>query len=228
MSSAFVPARAHGEITEVLPDLFVVRSSYRFMPGFSIPRNMIVVRQGEELTLVNGVRLGPEGEAALERLGRVKHLVRLGSFHGVDDPYLKARYQPRTWAAKGLEADEALGPGRSPVGEAWSFEGGQAPEAAMCVASTLLTCDSFQNWTSESFAQCSWLGRVFMRQAGFRPALIGPFWLKRMGPGVESDLRRLAEWSFEHAIAGHGEPIVGGAHGAYKDEVERTFRPTPS
>lgn len=92
------------------------------------------------------------------------------------------------------------------------------------VGDTLLTCDSFQNWTPEDFDHCSWIGKIFMRRAGFRPALIGPFWLKRMGPGVEPDLRRVGEWSFKNAISGHGAPLMGTARAAFLEEVDRSFR----
>lgn len=223
MSKEFRPAQPHDELMEVLPDLFIVRSSYRFMPGFSIPRNMVVARQGDELTLINGVRLGPEGEAALARLGQVRHLVRLGSFHGSDDPYLRHRYNVRTWAPKGLEADEELDAGSAPLGDGFRFEGASDPEGALIVGDTLITCDSFQNWTDATMEKCSWIGRVFMKRSGFRPALIGPFWLKRMGPAVGADFRRLAERPFRHVLSGHGDPLMDTAHEAFVEEVERVF-----
>src|SRR5688572_6827527 len=83
----FLPAMPHGPITEVFPDVFVVEGGFQFAPGVRITRNMTVVRQGDELTIINSVRLTPDGEAELEKLGRVKHVVRIGAFHGADDPY---------------------------------------------------------------------------------------------------------------------------------------------
>ena len=47
-----------------------------------ISRNMVVVRSGDELTLLNPIRLDDTGEAALAELGRVRHLVRLGGMRG--------------------------------------------------------------------------------------------------------------------------------------------------
>lgn len=224
MSESFRAALPHDEILEIQPDLFLVRGTYRFMPGFSIPRNMVIARQGDELTLINGVRLSAEGEAALARLGTVKHLVRLGSFHGADDPYLKQRYGARTWAPRGLGYDQDLDGANSPLGEAFRFEGAKEPEGALLLGDTLITCDSFQNWTANTMEKCSWIGRIFMKQAGFRPALIGPFWLKRMGNGVETDFRRIAERPFKHAISGHGEPLLDTARAEFTAEIDRTFQ----
>jgi len=64
----------HGEIDEIFPDVFLVRGTFRAGPGISFGRNMVVLREGDALTLANSVRLSPEGERALERLGTVRHL----------------------------------------------------------------------------------------------------------------------------------------------------------
>jgi hypothetical protein len=97
----FLPALPHGPITEAFPDVFVVRGTFGFAPGLSIPRSMMVIRQGDELTLVNSIRLSAEGEAALEALGRVAHVVRIGAFHDADDPWMMHRFRPALWAPPG-------------------------------------------------------------------------------------------------------------------------------
>ena len=53
----FPPALPHGALTEVFQNVFVVTGSFRFGPGLNITRNMTVVREGGELTIVNSVRL---------------------------------------------------------------------------------------------------------------------------------------------------------------------------
>ena len=88
--SAFAETLPHGDIDEIFPDVFLVRGTFRAGPGLSFGRNMIVLREGDALTLVNSVRLSPEGERALDRLGTVRHLVRLGFFHTRDDPYYRS------------------------------------------------------------------------------------------------------------------------------------------
>jgi hypothetical protein len=84
-SMKFPKPLPHGPITEVFPDVFVVRGTIRFMPLLAIARNMTIVRDGDELTVINSVRLSAAGEAELRRLGAIKRLVRLGNFHGMDD-----------------------------------------------------------------------------------------------------------------------------------------------
>lgn len=217
-------ALPHGTIDEVFPDIFRVRGSMRFGPGLSIPRNMTIVRTGSELVLINSVRLSPEGEAALEALGTVRHLVRLGAFHGLDDPWYRQRYTPTYWAPLGLDADRTLTSGEAPVGDVFRFEAAKKPEAAMLLpGGVLVTCDSFQNWTAATFGDCSFGGRLMMRAFGFRPTLIGPFWLKEAGRGVEADFRRLAELPFESVISGHGEPLRGDGREGLRGEIARTF-----
>ena len=50
-------------------------------------RNMIVVRNGTELTIVNAVRLNNKNLEILDELGTVKNIIRLGDFHGLDDQF---------------------------------------------------------------------------------------------------------------------------------------------
>ena len=126
----FRPAYPHEPFEEVFPNLFFLRGQLRLLPGISITRNMVVVRQGTELVLVNSVRLTEAGEAELEKLGTVRHLVRLGFAHGADDAYYAHRYQPTFWAperqkhAAGLAPSCALRAGQSPIEGSSVFEFG--------------------------------------------------------------------------------------------------------
>lgn len=65
-------------------------------------RNMVIVRENGELTLINTVRLDEEGLTALEHLGHVKNVVRIGAFHGYDDAFYLDRYHAQLWAIKGM------------------------------------------------------------------------------------------------------------------------------
>ena len=76
---------SHGPFEAIFPDLFRVEGQFELLRGVRIGRNMIVVREGSDLTLINAVRLTPEGEAELEALGTVRHLVKIGAFHDADD-----------------------------------------------------------------------------------------------------------------------------------------------
>ncbi|GEM_PF-3074825 len=100
IKKAFPKAMKHGDIEEVFSDVFFVTgscSSRRPLP-MKFSRNMTVVRDGNELTLINTVRLNEAGLKQLEALGQVKHVIRLAGFHGVDDPFYKDRYGAKVWS----------------------------------------------------------------------------------------------------------------------------------
>jgi hypothetical protein len=71
-------------------------------------RNMTVVRDGNALTLINSIRLDGAGLAQLEALGRVAHVVKIGSLHGRDDAFYAAHYGARFWAAPGVVHEHGL------------------------------------------------------------------------------------------------------------------------
>ena len=87
----FLPAQPHQDMEELGNDIWWVPGTMKMNWYMTVSRNMVIVRSGDELTLLNPIRLDANGEAALEQLGQVRHLVRLGCFHGCDDAYLKQR-----------------------------------------------------------------------------------------------------------------------------------------
>jgi hypothetical protein len=234
----FPPAFPHGPIVEVFPNVFTVSGSARFAPLISITRNMTIVREGSALTLISAVRLSPEGEAELSRLGEVKHLVKIGFFHGMDDPYYMDRYHPTLWAPPGakhrgeLTTDRELRPGDAlPLsdGSLFAFENGTKPETAIVLereGGILLSCDSVQNWVN--FEGCSRLGGLMMRAMGFLgPAKIGPGWRsaaeRKKGPTFEGDFERLLQLRWKHLLSAHGVPLRDTAHADLRRMVAATY-----
>ncbi len=215
----FRPANSHGSIDEVFPDVFFVTGRFGFAPLLTITRNMTIVRQKDELVVINSVRLDDSGEKELEKLGKVKHVIRTGFFHGVDDPYFKHRYGAKMWAApaqvsKSGDGYEALDTKNSPLegAQIFSFENGKEPEVAVLLekeGGILVPCDSYQNWTT--FEGCSFLGGLMMRAMGFGPTLVGGPWVKRMGQNVKADFGRLKETPFKHLVPAHGTVIKNDA-----------------
>jgi hypothetical protein len=228
----FRPAYPHGAFEEVFPNVFFLRGQLRLGLGVSITRNMVVVRQGDELVLVNSVRLTETGEQELERLGKVRHLVRLGFAHGADDAYFVHRYAPTFWApegqrhAAGLAPDHALREGQSPLEGAsvFSFASGKFPEAVLLLAQEggiAIPCDSYQNWTS--FDGCSSLAKLMLRAMRFGPTLIGGPWAKYMGPAVRKDFEVLLEREFSHLLPAHGEPLRDTAREGLRVAINHRF-----
>ncbi len=227
----FRPAEPHGPLIEVFPDVFMVTGGFRFAPGLSIGRNMTILRHGGDLTFVNAIRLSAEGEAEVEKLGRPKHLLRIGAFHGSDDPWFLHRFGATLWAPPamdlgGMRASEALQPGNTPVpnAEVFNFAGGQKSEVALRLdidGGVLVTCDAYQNWIH--FDDCSFLGGLMMRAMGFRPTLIGGPWTKVMGPGIRADFERLTEVPFKHLIPGHGTLLKDDAKAGLHVAIKHRF-----
>lgn len=235
----FQPAYPHGDLREVADGVFFVTGTARMGPGMTIGRNMTVVRQGDELTLMNGVRLNDEGLQQLDALGKVKHILKVGNFHGSDDPFYVDRYGCQVWALPGSEhkpgvkTDREIGVGKDlPIDDAdlFVFEasvGAGKPEGAVRIdraGGVLVTADSLQNW--ERVENCSFLAGIMTRLMFYGPARVGPVWAKfvKDGGDLRNDFQRLLAWQFEILLSGHGQALIGGAHKKALLSVDKYFR----
>ncbi len=90
MPSPFPPAEPHGDLQLIFENAWFVTGSVPFKPLVRLVRNMVVLRHEGELTLVNAVRLNAEGELALDALGKVAHIMKIGG-HGMDDAHYADR-----------------------------------------------------------------------------------------------------------------------------------------
>jgi len=230
MTAEFRPAEKHGPIEEIFPNVFFVTGRHRLGGPMAFTKNMFVVRQGKELTVISTLRLSPEGEAELEKLGTVKHVVRIGGYHGADDPYWIHRFSPTFWSPPKLKQvaknDQTLAPGSSPIDDAdiFLFENGKRPEAAIILrreGGILMTADAYQNWASTE--GCSLPLRVMMPFMGFGPAVIGGPWLKAQGMGVRADFEKLAEREFAHLFPGHGQILKKDAKAGLAKAMRKRF-----
>lgn len=236
MTEPYRDAQPHGPIREVFPNVFVVTGDHRMQRGVTIPRNMIIVRVGSELILVNSIRLSPAGEAALEALGKPAHLLCIGPAHGVDDAWTVNRFKLARWVVpgasdRGLPVDHALTTDATlpiPGATLFAFETTlpDSPERALVLPQNdgiLVTCDSVQNWTPATLAACSFGARLILRLNGFGgPAQIGVFWRKRQNV-ARSDFQRLLALPFRHLLAGHGEALLNSAHADLAADVARVY-----
>lgn len=206
-------------------------------PGLRISRNMTIVRQNGELTVISAVRLNADGEAALAKLGAVKHVVRIGNFHGMDDAYYVERFGAEFWCQPGSRQYATPVPTKELVeGGPLPFDGGQlfvfrearAPEAALLIerhGGVLITCDALQHWSDRR--NCSLLAKLMMPLIGF-PAttVVGPPWLKGATPkggSLKADFERLLTLEFKHHLAAHGGPCLDDAHTLARAAVSRAF-----
>ena len=235
--SQFPAALAHGSLEEVFPDVFFVMGAMETVLqdiDWKFSRNMVVVRDGERLIIINSVRLTDAGLAELDKLGKVTDVVRLGSLHGRDDPFYVDRYDANYWAMPGMEhetglkATHTLKPdASSPISDASVFEfcTTELKEGILRLdreGGILIACDALQNWTKpdEFFSDAS---RNMMQDMGFfTPANLGPVWLQAAEPKGD-DFARLKQLSFKHALCGHGEPLRDTAQEDYSATFKRVF-----
>lgn len=232
----FAP-QPHDPIEQVFENVFWVHGSMNMGKGIRISRNMVIVREGSDLTLISPVRLNGDGEAALEELGSVKNVVRLGAFHGVDDAYYVNRFGAAFWCQDGSDhypepkPDHLLAE-NSPLpindAELFVFRKTTKPECALLLPkhSLLITVDGIQHYADAS--QCSFLARLIMPFIGFPlRMLIGPFWLKGLTPEGDSlreDFDRLLELDFDNLISAHGTICRGGAHDKVRTAIDLAFK----
>jgi hypothetical protein len=226
--SDFPPQLPHGKLDEVLDDVFFVMGQSRPKFGgkqLQFSRSMTVVRDGDELTLVNSLRLDDEGLAMLDELGKVTSVVKLGSFHGRDDAFYIDRYGATLWTfpamphERGVTTAAELVPGKpGPCAgsSAFVFETSDMPEGLLVLerhGGIVMSCDSLQNWSEpdEHFDEAS--TGLMEEQGFFRTANVGPGWRNGAKPEA-SDFERIKALSFSHLFSAHGAPLLDEAHAA--------------
>jgi len=233
--SEYPAASPHDPIQELAPDLFFVGGTFQMSRLMRISRNMVIVRNGDELTLVNPIRLSAEGEQALEALGTVKHVMRLGPFHGYDDAYVVARFDAKFWCQSGSDEYPQPKPdhdltegGPLPIADAelFVFREIKKPECVLLIkrgAGVLITCDGLQHYGD--FSRHSLVAKTLMPLLGFgRRMLIGPIWLKylaKSGSTVKPDFLRLVELPFDALISAHCTPLMTGAKAAVRMAIDK-------
>ncbi|MFC6981530.1 hypothetical protein [Microbulbifer taiwanensis] len=212
----------------------------KLAPATVINCNMGIVRWGDELILVNPLRLRPQQEEKLQDLGKVRHAVRLGYYHGRDDLYYRDHFNLTFWRQAGSDfypptADRLLREGGDcpvPGGRFVEFSQSRYPEAILWLphnGGLLLCCDALQYW--QSWRGCNWFGRNLLRFGGFRRGMqVAPTWRTRMTPEgcdpqhcMEDDFQRLLQLPFLHFMGAHGEFCADKAHEEVAGAVARVY-----
>ena len=234
MSLEFPAAMPHDDIEELFENVFMVRGSIVLPNGLPISRNMVIVKRDSGLTLINTVRLDERGLQELEALGAVKHVVRIGAFHGIDDPFYVDRYQAELWAPPGIthnlgfETSQELVPSGNMPFEGCSyfhFETANAPEGLLLLeqdGGILVSCDAMQNlaeadhyFTEESAEK--------MRELGYiKPAAVGVGWLNGARP-QPADSVRINALTYQHLLSAHGAPIKQTAKVQFAETFKTLF-----
>lgn len=231
------PGKTYGKLEQVFDDVWWAWGTVNAGKGVVFPRNMVLVREGGELIAIHPVLMPEEEQAKIEALGPVKHIMRLGAGHGMDDAAYVKRYTPTVWMPPGCE--HSLGktvdlvPGaKLPISEATVFEftGSRRPETALHLArhgGVLLTCDSVQNW--EGIVGLSLMAKVMTPLLGFRGrAVIGPLWRKanepKDGAGFGPRYEDLLKLDFRHLLSAHGPPLKDTARDDLRARVSKIYK----
>jgi len=233
----YPPPLKHDPIEAIGEDLFMVRGSYPMSRLLTITRNMAIVRNEGELTLINPIRINASEEEALERLGSVRHIVRLGPFHGADDPYCVDRFNAGFWCQPGGRAypmppiDHELSEGSPlpfPDAELMEFKRTRQPESVLLIKrgnGTLLTCDAIQHYGDYRFNNLP--TRLLMPFIGFpKTTVVGPMWLKYMtqkNDTLRPDFEQLLDLEFDSLLSAHGSFLTTNAKKGVRNAIARAF-----
>lgn len=220
------PAWPHGAIKEILPDVFFVMGTNKtHYNGVDLQhsRNMIIIRDGNQLSLINTVRLDDNGLAVLDALGKVENVIRIGAFHGRDDAFYLDRYHAKYWTLKGITNEnhrstdiELLPNSPMPFSDCslFVFETSVHPEGILHIAregGILITCDSIKNWLSADQFFSAETAKLYEEQGFFGTASISSVW--KQACNVKAfDFDRLKSLQFRHLLSAHGEPLLNTAY----------------
>ncbi len=238
-----MPASPHGPLDEVFPGIWFVRGGIKMpmaMP-MKFSRSMTIVRGEDGLTLFNTMRLSEAGLRALDALGQVRNVIRLGGFHGRDDAFYRARYHARILAVAGQRYTRGLGAKDDapdymqpdeivdensvlPIPDATLkvIHSSKPPEAICRLdrqGGILITADSLQH-TPKADEYFNLPARLMMKRMGFlKPYNVGPGWLQFASPSA-AEVRSILDMDFEHVLPGHGTAVIGGAKEKFRPAIE--------
>ncbi len=231
------PAWPHGEIRKIFEDIYFVTGTNKTVhDGVELQhsRNMIIVREGEQLSLINSVRLTDDGLKALEKLGQVKQVIRIGAFHGRDDAFYINRYKAALWALPGMQDQQGCNidvewteQGQQPFSDVLllPFVTAKFPEALVYLrrhGGILLSCDSIKNWLGSDAYFNEETAALYQVQGAFGKATISKIWQQAMGVEA-SDFEKLKTLNFKHLLSAHGEPLLETAYQDVLSTIKHEF-----
>jgi hypothetical protein len=236
MTTDLPAATPHDDLVRVFDDVWTLKGSVDFKPLVRLQRNMVVLRSGSELTLINAIRLDDAGLEKLDALGTVAHVVKIG-VHGMDDAFYLDRNGAQHWVAPGMDT-----PGEArllaetdlphPDLSLFVFEHTKNPEAALLHSGDgglLITCDSVQHWEPSDLMSTA--AKLVTSVMGFKhPAQIGPPWRKVMTPDggtLRPDFDRLVALPFVHLVGAHGGLCRDEAKARLQDTITRVYGAAP-
>lgn len=211
-------------------------------------RNMVVLKADgtDDLVVIHPIRMSEAGLEQLEKLGTVKHIIRLSAFHGRDDPFFKHRYKNATvWAVEDtkyvrgfdLDSEPIFQPDRYmkdgdddttlPVKGATlhTIQGRKGPpEGALMLnrsgKKTLIVGDSLQHHAKKCQYR-NWYSNGMMYCMGFyKPNIVGPIWAKVCCVEKKEMEDKLLSLKFDNVLPAHGVPVLEDAWKKFEPAVK--------
>jgi hypothetical protein len=237
----FSPAWPHSKIQSIFNDVFFVTgSNITQHEGVELQhsRNMIIIRDGTQLSLINTMRLTEEGLHQLDGLGEVKNIIRIGAFHGRDDAFYKQTYNAKLYALEGLQDQHHISidailraNGEGPIVDSslFVFSTSYFPEGILHLqrnSGILITCDSIKNWirADEYFSEQS--AAMYKEQGFLGKASISKIWQQACKVQA-SDFRQLLSYNFCHLLSAHGEPLLNTAYQDVQATIQKEYADNP-
>jgi hypothetical protein len=233
----YTPQWPHGAIEEIFPNIFMVTGTNKTKfesANLQFSRNMIIVRDDKELSLINTVRLSEEGLKSLDELGKVTKIISIGAFHGRDDAFYIDYYKAKFWVISKCRAhghDEKTvvemtpnGPMPFPNSTLFVFDS-KCSEGIIHInqdGGVLITCDSIQNWTSTDQYFNEETKKSFTKDGLIKKANIPATWKGACGPKAK-DFARLKKLKFKHLLSAHGSPLKDEAHELISANILKDF-----
>ena len=231
------PGKRFGSLEQVFDDVWWAWGTVQVGPGLAFPRTMAIVREPDGLVVIHPVMMPADEQAKIEALGPIKHIVRLGTGHGMDDAAYVAKYKPTTWGQAGAPLNdgatrdrELVTGGPSPLAGATviAFESSKNPECVIHLprhGGIVFSCDSIQNWGEAPGTSLAM--RPMSRLMGFKGrACLGPMWRKHSEPSegaFRSTYEKILALEFAHGIGGHGAPNKDTARDDLRAAVRATY-----
>lgn len=212
----------HQTITQNFENIYSLTGSMQLFGIFKYSRNMVILKEGNKLCLVNPVRLNEAEEEKLLNMGTIYSVLKLGRLHSVDVPYYMEKFSPKLWTSSkdsfvqsrnynidiDLEKNNSLPFMNMQI---YSFKTSKENEAVAFLPQNngiLLSCDALVNMKKVD-PMANWLVRTLSKLLP-EPTYIGPNWYKAMKP-LRRDFHKVLEFKFDKMIPAHGSVLKDNA-----------------
>lgn len=204
--------------------------SMKLFGVFKYSRNMVILKDGDDLCLVNPVRLDKSEEKKLLELGKIHSILKLGRLHSVDLPYYMDKFSPKLWASSRdsfvqeykyqIDIDLETNPELPFLDmQIYSFRTTKQNEAIAFLPQDrgiVLACDALVNMKKID-PMANWLVRTLSKVLP-EPTYIGPNWFKAMKPSRD-DFKEILKFKFDKMIPAHGPILDNGANEKIKSYI---------